>query len=99
MFKKPSAKQYRILAVIWALAAASMAVSVVRRLPQLSPLHLLLMAVSLFVAASSWKSWKVHRKAEEENRLEQERLKRDSFEQDIPDQDIQDQDMEDERND
>lgn len=85
MFKKPSAKQYRILAIIWALAAASMAVTIIRHLPQLNLLHLLLLVISLFVAASSWKSWKVHRKAEED-RLYQEKLNQARLNQDMEDE-------------
>lgn len=58
MFKKPVGKQYRTLAIVWALAAAAMAVAVIRSLPEVAPMHLLLLALSLFVAVGSWKTWK-----------------------------------------
>lgn len=58
MFKKPVGTQYRTLAIIWALAAAAMAMAVVRRLPEVVPAHVLLLAVSAFIAALSWRTWK-----------------------------------------
>lgn len=58
MFKKPVGTQYRTLAIIWTLAAAAMAAAVLRRLPEVVPTHLFLLAVSLFIAALSWRTWK-----------------------------------------
>lgn len=65
MFKKPEGKQYRVLAIAWALAAAAMAITVVRYLPEIQPARILLLAISLFVAGSSWRSWKIYQKNEE----------------------------------
>ena len=51
-------KGYRVLAVVWTLAAASVAVAFVRRLAEFN-LFLLLMAVlSALLAAGFWKSWR-----------------------------------------
>ena len=51
-------KGYRMLAIVWTLAAASMAVAFVRRLAEFN-LFLLLMAVlSTLLAANFWKSWR-----------------------------------------
>lgn len=58
MFKKPVGKQYRVLAIVWTLAAAAMAVAVIRRLPEVAPMHLLLLVVSILIAAGSWRTWK-----------------------------------------
>lgn len=49
---------YRVLAIVWTLAAASMAVAVVRRLPGLSVPSLCLLAVSILAAMSFWSSYK-----------------------------------------
>ena len=51
-------KGYRVLAIVWTLAAASMAVAVVRRLPELNMVHLLLLAASAVAAMSFWKTYK-----------------------------------------
>ena len=58
MNKKISRKGYKVLAMVWTLAAASMAVAVVRRLPLLNVLLLGLFVVSLAAAAKFWKSYR-----------------------------------------
>ena len=58
MKRKISKGGYRVLAIVWALAAASMAVAVIRQLPALSPPTLLLLVASLVAATSFWKTYK-----------------------------------------
>ena len=58
MKKNISRKGYRVLAIVWTLAAASMALAVVRRLPELNMVHLLLLAASAVAAMSFWKTYK-----------------------------------------
>ncbi len=58
MKKKIPKKGYRVLAIVWALAAASMAVAVVRRLPELNIAHLALLAASAVAARSFWKTYR-----------------------------------------
>ncbi len=59
MKKKISKKGYRVLAVVWTLAAASMAVAFVRRLAEFNLLLLLLLVLSTLTAASFWKSYRM----------------------------------------
>ena len=49
---------YRVLAIVWTLAAASMAVAVGRRLPELSTPALCLLAASILAAVCFWKTYK-----------------------------------------
>ena len=58
MKRKISKRGYRVLAIVWALAAASMAVAAIRQLPALSPPTLLLLVASLVAATSFWKTYK-----------------------------------------
>lgn len=58
MKRKISKRAYRVLAIVWALAAASMAVAAIRQLPALSPPTLLLLVASLVAATSFWKTYK-----------------------------------------
>ena len=58
MNRKIPRKGYRVLAIIWMLAAAAMAVAVVRRLPMLNVPQFGLMVVSLVAATSFWKTYK-----------------------------------------
>ena len=73
--KKPmTKKQYKILAMIWMLAAAAMAVAFVRRIAEFNLVLLLLLVVSLLLATGFWKSYKtapevgdINKKSEEKN--------------------------------
>lgn len=58
MKKKITKKGYRVLALVWVLAAASMAVAFVRRLPQFSLPLFLLAALSVLIAANFWQSFR-----------------------------------------
>lgn len=58
MKKKITKKGYRVLAVVWTLAAASMAVAFVRRLAQFSLPLLALTALSILVANNFWQSYR-----------------------------------------
>ncbi len=66
MKKKLTQKGCRILAVIWTLAAASMAVAFVRRFDRFNLILLALMVLSALTAASFWKTY--HRIPEESGR-------------------------------
>ena len=63
MRKKIPKSGYRVLAIVWTLAAASMAVAFVRRLPQFNLPLFLLLALSVLTAANFWQS---HRRTPEE---------------------------------
>ena len=72
--KGPTKKQYRVLSMIWMLAAAAMAVAFVRRIAEFNLLLLLLMVVSLLLGTGFWKSYKtapeegdINKKSEEKN--------------------------------
>lgn len=59
MGKKITKKGYRVLAIVWTLASASIAVAFVRRLSAGFSLPLLLLlALSILTAASFWKSFR-----------------------------------------
>ena len=58
MKKKITKKGYRVLAIVWTLAAASMAVAVVRRLPEFNLLLLFLLVLSTITAASFWRTYR-----------------------------------------
>lgn len=58
MNKKPILKNgYRVLAIVWTLAAAAMAVAFVRRLAEFNLFLLLMTALSTIIAAGSWKTY------------------------------------------
>ena len=72
--KQMTKKQYKILAMIWMLAAAAMAVAFVRRIAEFNLVLLLLLVVSLLLATGFWKSYKtapeegdINNKSEEKN--------------------------------
>ena len=58
MKKKITRQGYRTLAIVWTLAAASMAVAFVRRLAEFNLLLLLLAVLSTFTAANFWKTYR-----------------------------------------
>ena len=67
-------KQYKILAMVWMLAAAAMAVAFMRRLAEFNLVLLLLLVLSLLLATGFWKSYKTapeeggtNKKSEEKN--------------------------------
>ena len=66
MRKKIPKSGYRVLAIVWTLAAASMAVAFVRRLAEFNLMLLLLLALSALIAANFWKTY--HRIPEEPGR-------------------------------
>ena len=63
MKKRITKKGYRVLAIVWTLAAASMAVAFVRRLPQFNLLLFLLLALSVLTAGNFWQA---HRRTPED---------------------------------
>ena len=56
--KGPTKKQYKILAIVWMLAAAAMAAAFMRRIAEFNLVLLLLMVVSLLLSTGFWKSYK-----------------------------------------
>ena len=56
--KEITRKGYRLLAIVWTLAAAAMAVAFVRRLAEFSLFLLLMTVLSTLTAAGFWKSWR-----------------------------------------
>ena len=59
--KQTSKKQYKILAMVWMLAAAAMAVAFIRRIAEFNLVLLLLLVLSLLLATGFWKSYKTAR--------------------------------------
>ena len=67
-------KQYKMLSMIWMLAAAAMAVAFVQRIAEFNLVVLLLLVLSLLLATGFWKSYKTapeeggtNKKSEEKN--------------------------------
>lgn len=58
MKKKIPKSGYRVLAIVWTLAAASMAVAFVRRLAEFNLFLLLLLILSTLTAANFWKAYR-----------------------------------------
>ena len=56
--KKTTKKQYKILAMLWMLAAAAMAVAFIQRIAEFNLVLLLLLVLSLLLATGFWKSYK-----------------------------------------
>lgn len=56
--KNPTKKQYKILAIVWMLAAAAMAAAFVRRIAEFNVFLLLMLVLSLVLATGFWKSYK-----------------------------------------
>ena len=55
MKKRITKKGYRVLAILWTLAAASIAVAFVRRLAEFNLMLLMLLALSALVAATRFR--------------------------------------------
>ncbi len=58
MKKQITKKGYRVLAIVWTIAAASMAVAFVRRLAEFNLLLLLLLVLSLLTASNFWRAYR-----------------------------------------
>ena len=58
MKKNITRKGCRTLAIVWTLAAASMAVAFVRRLAEFNLFLLLMLVLSVFTAAGFWRTWR-----------------------------------------
>ena len=56
--KNTTKKQYKILAMVWMLAAAAVAVAFMRRLAEFNLFLLLMLVLSLLMATGFWKSYK-----------------------------------------
>ena len=56
--KNTTKKQYKILAMVWMLAAAAVAVAFMRRLAEFNLFLLLMLVLSLLLATGFWKSYK-----------------------------------------
>ena len=56
--KNITKKQYKILSMVWMLAAAAMAVAFIQRIAEFNLVLLLLLVLSLLLATGFWKSYK-----------------------------------------
>ena len=56
--KNITKKQYKILSMVWMLAAAAMAAAFIRRITEFNLVLLLLLVLSLLLATGFWKSYK-----------------------------------------
>ena len=56
--KNTTKKQYKILAMVWMLAAAAVAVAFIRRIAEFNLFLLLMLVLSLLLATGFWKSYK-----------------------------------------
>ena len=56
---KTTNKQYKMLAIVWMLAAAAMAVAFVQRIAEFNLFLLLMTVLSLLLATGFWKSYKL----------------------------------------
>ena len=56
--KKTTKKQYKMLAMVWMLAAAAVSVAFIRRLAEFNLVLLLMLVLSLLLATGFWKSYK-----------------------------------------
>ena len=56
--KQMTKKQYKILSMVWMLAAAAMAVAFVRRIAEFNLFFLLLLVLSLLLGTRFWTSYK-----------------------------------------
>ena len=72
--KQMTKKQYKMLAIIWMLAAAAMAVAFIHRIAEFNLLLLLLLVLSLLLGTGFWKSYKtapeegdINKKSEEKD--------------------------------
>ena len=57
MSGRKKAGQYRVLAIVWTLAALSMLVGVIRQLPCVNKLGLVILALSVAAAALWWSAY------------------------------------------
>ena len=72
--KKPmTKKQYKVLSMIWMLAAAAMAVAFIRRIAEFNLFLLLMLVLSLLLATGFWKSYKTAPEEGENNKKSEEK--------------------------
>ena len=72
--KQLTKKQYKILSIVWMLAAAAVAAAFLRRILEFNLVLLLMLVLSLLLSTGFWKSYKtapeegdINKKSEEEN--------------------------------
>ena len=71
--KQMTKKQYKILAMIWMLAAAAVAVAFMRRIAEFNLFLLLMLVLSLLMATGLWKSYKTAPEEGENNKKSEEK--------------------------
>ena len=70
--KQMTKKQYKVLSMVWMLAAAAMAVAFVRRIAEFNLFFLLLLVLSLLLSTGFWKSYKTAPEEGEPNKKSEE---------------------------
>ena len=71
--KQMTKKQYKVLSMIWMLAAAAMAAAFVRRIAEFNLILLLLLVLSLLLATGFWKSYKTAPEVGDDNKKSEEK--------------------------
>ena len=71
--KQMTKKQYKVLSMIWMLAAAAMAVAFIRRIAEFNLILLLLLVLSLLLATGFWKSYKTAPEEGDTNKISEEK--------------------------
>ena len=71
--KNITKKQYKILSMVWMLAAAAVAVAFMRRLAEFNLVLLLMLVLSLLLATGFWKSYKTAPEDDDTNKKTEEK--------------------------
>ena len=71
--KQMTKKQYKILSMVWMLAAAAVAVAFLRRIAEFNLFLLLMLVLSLLLATGFWKSYKTAPEEGENNKKSEEK--------------------------
>lgn len=74
MGKEKTKSRYRVLAIVWSLAAVSMLAGVLRQIPNVGAMALIILVLSVSVAAIWWSAYLKAAKADNpKNNLEEKK--------------------------
>ncbi len=73
MGKEKSKGRYRVLAIVWSLAAVSMLAGVIRQMPDASPMSLVILVLSVSAAAIWWSAYLKAAKADNPKKNSEEK--------------------------